>query len=148
MKKIILFLFFTFNCWALAQNTPRYDYKPAVQSIPQEILQKLGFPDYKANIAETEPTFQGGLYIFRAAISDKFDTSAVESGSGRLSTILFFIIEKDGTISEVTTSGANGDFNKEAERTVKSIKNIWVPAKAGNKPIRYVYELPLVMNFD
>jgi hypothetical protein len=148
MKKIILFLLFTFSSSIFAQNTPIYEYKPAVQNIPKEIAQKLGFQDYKPNTAETEPIFPGGIHTFRKAIANNFDNSAIDGISGRLVTTLFFIIEKDGTISEITTNGSNGDFNKEAERTVKSIKKTWTPAKVGKEPIRYIYRLPLVMNFE
>lgn len=147
MNKILLLLFFIFSSWTFSQNLPEYNYKPA-QKIHPAILERLEFSDYQPGIAETEPLFQGGIHLFRAAISDKFDASAIKETNGRLTTTLYFVVEKDGSISKVTANGSNGDFNNEAERALKSIKSIWIPAKADGKPIRYIYKLPLAMSFN
>ena len=44
-----------------------------------------------------------------------------------------FVVERDGTISNIKVSGANTDFNKEAEKNNKRIKGKWNPAKFQRK---------------
>ena len=43
-----------------------------------------------------------------------------------LESSLNFIVEVDGTLSEISAKGENQSFNKEIERVVKSIKTKWI----------------------
>lgn len=147
MKRTILLLLLACSSQAFSQQQA-YDYKPAVPLVPQEIAVKLGFADYKPDAEATEPEFPGGNHKFRMAIANNFDNSAVSGTSGRLVTFLYLVVEKDGTISNVLASGANGDFNAEAERTVRMIKSPWIPAKVGKEPVRYICTFPLTMTFE
>ena len=88
----------------------------------------------------------GGLNGFRAKVVENFDTGAVE-GEGKLTTEVRFVVETNGTVSQVKATGANPDFNREAERVVRSIKG-WKPAKKGGINVRSYYKLPLTMNFE
>ncbi|MNY64085.1 Gram-negative bacterial tonB protein [compost metagenome] len=56
-----------------------------------------------------------------------------------------FVVERDGSITDIKVNGKNSDFNSEAVRTVKSIKNKWAPAKINGQTVRYRYRLPLAM---
>lgn len=91
--------------------------------------------------------FPGGLKAFRAKVSNDFDTSSM-SDEGLMKTEITFVVERDGTITDVKASGSNKDFNAEAIRTVKSIKNKWVPAKINGTAVRYRYRLPISMQFE
>ena len=63
-----------------------------------------------------------------------------------LSTTLSFIIEPDGTMSNVLTEGENQSFNKEMERVVKEdIKDKWIPAEIKGKKVRSYYKMPIRM---
>lgn len=97
---------------------------------------------------DQEAEFPGSLNSFRNKISENFDNSAMEGGEGTLKTTVTFIVERDGSISDVKASGSNSDFNSEAVRTVKSIKSKWVPAKINGQPVRQRFRLPLTMNFE
>ena len=97
---------------------------------------------------DQEAEFPGSLNSFRNKIGENFDNSAMEGGEGTLKTTVTFIVERDGTISDVKASGSNSDFNSEAVRTVKSIKTKWVPAKINGQPVRQRFRLPLTMNFE
>ena len=97
---------------------------------------------------DQEAEFPGSLNSFRNKIAENFDNSAMEGGEGTLKTTVTFIVERDGTISDVKASGSNSDFNSEAVRTVKSIKTKWVPAKINGQPVRQRFRLPLTMNFE
>ena len=97
---------------------------------------------------DQEAEFPGSLNSFRNKIAENFDNSAMEGGEGTLKTTVTFIVERDGTISDVKASGSNSDFNSEAVRTVKSIRTKWVPAKNNGQPVRQRFRLPLTMNFE
>ncbi len=99
---------------------------------------------------EVEQTaeFPGGINSFRNEVANNFDSSAMEGGEGTLKTEITFVVERDGSITQVKASGSNSDFNREAERTVKSIRKKWSPAKINGQPVRYRFRLPLTMNFE
>jgi protein TonB len=88
---------------------------------------------------EVEQTaeFPGGINAFRNKVSSNFDGSEIT-----------FVVERDGSITDVKASGGNSDFNSEAIRTIKSIKNKWTPAKINGQSVRYRFRLPLTMNFE
>ena len=88
----------------------------------------------------------GGLNGFRAKVAENFDNEAVE-GEGVLTTTVKFVVETNGTVSQVKATGSNADFNREAERVVRSIKG-WKPAKKGGINVRSYYSLPLKMKFE
>ncbi|MCJ8152193.1 energy transducer TonB [Chryseobacterium sp. SSA4.19] len=67
---------------------------------------------------------------------------------GTVRTEVTFVIEKDGSISDVKAIGINGNFNEEAIRVIKSIKTKWIPAKINSERVRYFYKLPLSMTFN
>jgi len=88
----------------------------------------------------------GGLNGFRAKVMENFDSEAVQ-GDGVLTTIVTFVVESNGTVSQVKATGSNPDFNREAERVVRSIKG-WKPAKKGGVNVGSYYSLPLKMKFE
>lgn len=92
--------------------------------------------------------FPGGINSFRSKVGNNFDTSVMSGGEGTLKTEITFVVERDGSITQVKATGSNSDFNREAERTVKSIRNKWTPAKINGQPVRYRFRLPLTMNFE
>lgn len=96
---------------------------------------------------EVEQTaeFPGGINAFRKKVGENFDTSAIEGADGVVKGEVTFVVERDGSITDVKVTGKNSDFNSEAVRTVKSIKNKWAPAKINGQSVRYRYRLPLAM---
>ncbi|MCJ8153578.1 energy transducer TonB [Chryseobacterium sp. SSA4.19] len=99
---------------------------------------------------EVEQTaeFPGGINAFRNKVSGNFDGSAMNGDEGTVKTEITFVVERDGSITDVKASGKNSDFNAEAIRTIKSIKNKWTPAKINGQSVRYRFRLPLTMNFE
>lgn len=89
----------------------------------------------------------GGLSGFRKKFENSFDPSSVE-GEGSLKTQITFVVERDGTLSQVKATGSNADFNREAERAVKSIKIKWSPGKVNGEPVRSRFRFPVSMNFE
>lgn len=96
---------------------------------------------------EVEQTaeFPGGINAFRKKVQENFDSSAIEGADGVVRGEITFVVERDGSITDIKVNGKNSDFNSEAVRTVKSIKNKWAPAKINGQTVRYRYRLPLAM---
>lgn len=92
--------------------------------------------------------YPGGLNAFRSKFTSAFDGGAMSGGEGTLKTEVTFVVEKDGSITDVKATGPNADFNAEAVRTVKSIKTKWAPAKLNGQTVRSRYKFPVTMNFE
>lgn len=91
--------------------------------------------------------FKGGIDAFREKVAQNFDTEAVDK-TGTVSGIITFVVEKDGSISNLKVSGLDPDFNAEAERTVKSIKTKWKPALWKGKAVRSSFRMPISMKIE
>ena len=96
---------------------------------------------------EQAAEFPGGIISLKNKFASVFDSSKIKA-AGNVSTIVSFIIEKDGSISNIKANGNNSQFNTEAIRVIKSIKNKWAPAKMNGKVVRSRFNLPLKMNFE
>ena len=76
----------------------------------------------------------------------KLNSENKPTPSVMLYTTLTFIIEPDGTMSNVLAEGENQSFNKEMERVVKEdIKDKWYPAEVKGKKVRSYYKMPIRM---
>jgi len=91
--------------------------------------------------------YPGGTNSFRTKFQNNFDSGSLE-GEGTLKTEITFVVERDGSISQVKATGSNSDFNKEAEATVKGIKTKWTPGKVNGQPVRSRFRFPVTMNFQ
>ena len=97
--------------------------------------------------ADVAAEFKGGINAFRQKVAQSFDTSSIDQ-SGMVSATITFVVEKDGSISNIKITGANADFNQEAERTVKSIKTKWTPAQLKGKAVRSSFRMPISMRIE
>lgn len=100
------------------------------------------------NSVDQSAEYPGGLGAVRNFLQDNFDTSAVD-GEGRLSAKLRFVVERDGTVSDVRVveKSGNSDFDAEAVRAVKKLKR-WKPAKVQGETVRSYYSVPFAMQFE
>ena len=92
--------------------------------------------------------YPGGINAFRKRVQENFDGSVMDGGEGTVKAEISFVVERDGSITDIKATGPNRDFNDEAIRTIKSVKNKWTPAKIDGQPVRSRYRLPLTMNFE
>ena len=112
--------------------------------------------EVKTQVSETQvyteveqlAEFPGGINSFRSKVSSNFDTSVMDGDEGTVKTEITFVVERDGSITDVKANGSNKDFNAEAIRTVKSVKNKWAPAKINGQSVRYRFRMPLTMQFE
>lgn len=99
-------------------------------------------------VAAVQASFEGGIDSFRNKVMNKFDNSGFETGE-TLSTIITFIVETNGTISDIKTNGKDASFNAEALRTIKAVKGKWIPGKnKKGEAVRSYFKFPISMKFD
>lgn len=91
--------------------------------------------------------YPGGINKFRQKFSDSFDSGSLE-GEGTLKTEITFVVERDGSLTQIKANGPNADFNKEAEATVRGLKVKWSPGKNNGQAVRSRFRLPVTMNFQ
>lgn len=92
--------------------------------------------------------FEGGINAFRNKVMNKFDISPFQD-EGSISTTVTFVVEKDGTISNIKTNGKDAGFNAEAIRTIKAVKGKWIPGKnKKGEPVRSLFKFPISMKFN
>ncbi len=100
----------------------------------------------KNNSAETEEIAEfpeGGYQNFRKLIIDNFREKKV-IGKGKEFCELKFIIDRDGSITNVSVlRGVDALLDKEAIRVVSSSPK-WKPGKQRNKPVRVKYTFPVI----
>lgn len=102
---------------------------------------------FTANSVDVAADFKGGINAFRQKVANAFDTESVDK-TGMVSGVITFVVEKDGSISDLKVTGSSADFNAEAERTVKSIKSKWTPAQLKGKAVRSSFRMPISMKIE
>ncbi len=94
---------------------------------------------------EQMPQFPGGPQALFKFLSENVKYPAIAKENriqGRV--ICQFIINKDGSITdvEVVRSGGDPSLDKEAVRVLKAMPN-WIPCRQQGKPVRVKYTVPV-----
>lgn len=90
---------------------------------------------------EKKPEFPGGLSEFYKYIGKNFKTPDVKGLAGKV--FVTFVIEKDGSITDVKVLRDIGyGTGEEAVRVLQNCKN-WIPAEQDGKKVRVLYSLPI-----
>lgn len=97
---------------------------------------------------EKLPEFPGGINKFLAYVGNNFrEPDLSNSGltaSKAISVIVSFVIEKDGTMTDIKVLRDPGfKLGDEAIRVLKSQKTKWKPGIKNGKPVRTLYTLPI-----
>jgi len=96
------------------------------------------------DVVEQMPTFPGGLYYLMSYLSEnvQYPEDAQKQGiQGRV--VVSFIIEKDGTLSDIkVVRSVNPSLDEEALRVVRNMPN-WVPGKQSGKGVRVKFNVPI-----
>lgn len=99
-------------------------------------------------VIDTEPQFPGGMTEFRKEFSKNFDKTALKKLEGdNIKTVIYYVVETDGSILYAKAIGDNESLNKEAEKALLAIKTKYSPASVNNLIVRYLLKMPLVMIF-
>ncbi|MFC4164836.1 energy transducer TonB [Epilithonimonas zeae] len=124
MKKILLLFVLLFSVTAFSQEKNENEVFEAV---------------------DKAATFEGGISSFRNEFAKNVDTKKVQ-GKGTFRTVMTFVVEKDGTISELKANGENQSFNEQAVKAMKKIKTKWSPAKKDGTTVRSRFKFPAAIN--
>ena len=101
-------------------------------------------------IVDEKSQYPGGEVALLSWINSNviYPTLAQEEGIEGL-VIVSFIVEKDGSISDVKVSrGRHPDLDREAIRVVKKIPEKFKPAKIEGEVVRYKYIIPVTFKLQ
>ncbi len=100
-------------------------------------------------IVEQMPQYTGGEKAMRKYVAEniKYPQEAKDKNiSGRV--FVGFVVEKDGSISNVkVVRGIGGGCDEEAARVIKGMPK-WKPGKQDGKPVRVNYMMPVFFKLD
>jgi beta-lactamase regulating signal transducer with metallopeptidase domain len=90
-----------------------------------------------------KPDFPGGIMEFYKFVGNNFKTPSQPNLKGKV--YITFIIEKDGSLSDIKTIRDIGfGSGEEAIRVLKLCPN-WIPGKMNGVPVRVLYSLPITL---
>ncbi len=116
--------------------------------LPTEVVPPVADPNAIPVKVDVMADFQGGIQAFRKKVIQKFDGAAYEGSGEKISSVVTFVVEKDGSISAVKASGKDAEFNREAEKAVTAAKGKWNPAVLDGQKVRSYFRIPVTMQFD
>ncbi len=105
-------------------------------------------PDAIVETVDVKAVFGGGFESFRNKVSQNMDISYFEDSGERLTSKVTFIVEKDGSISNIKALGNDKMFNKEAEQAVRAVRGKWTPAKLKGQAVRSYFSIPITIQFE
>ncbi len=134
------------------------------QETPKAKLEKTA--NYPVTIAPDFP--DGGINGFRQLVASKFNIDKVNpyqhlpieyvkkiqqmilqnksTPDIQLMTTVKFIVEPDGSLSNISAKGENQSFNEEAELAVKAIQVKWIPGEVNGTKIKSLYNMSIKMS--
>ena len=141
MMRFILLVAIFFGFSGFGQVKPL-----TLQDIPEEVKKVVDCSTLVFTVTK-QPEFPGGLGEFKKNFSENFDSMALKNAERTLNTVIYFVVEPDGSVNRIKAKGNNAEFDAEAERTISAIKTKYEPASVNNLPVRYLMRFPLTMNF-
>ena len=97
---------------------------------------------------DVEAQFSKGIEGFRTGMIQNFDATDFDGIESVMRTTITFIVEKDGTISDINANGGTKEFNQQAIKTLRSIRGKWTPAKLNGQIVRSYFTFPISMKFE
>jgi len=123
-EKLLSIIFLILNQFIYCQNSP--------------VLEKVNDSIFNAKELEIKPEFPDGQNQFLKLVMKKFQIP--EKFYGKI--LLYFVIEKDGTLSNIKVENGNDEIYSEAMRVLK-LSPKWNPGKYQDKIVRSRYCLPI-----
>lgn len=135
MKKIFFTLFFTLvSLFSYSQEETSPSKKEALPVYDENTV-------YNTSGIEFKPEYPGGMSEFYKYIGKKYRTPKVKGLQGKV--FVTFIIEKDGSVSNVKVLRDIGHgTGEEAIRVLENSKK-WIPGEQNGKKVRVLYSLPI-----
>lgn len=92
--------------------------------------------------------YPGGFEKLRTQVAHLFYQQSVHADEKHIRAEVLFMVERDGTISNVHAEGHNFTFNRQAEIALYLLPEKFSPAKSNGNAVRYRFRLPLALTFD
>lgn len=90
------------------------------------------------------PAYPGGMEKFYQYVGNTIDKDAIESGSLSVNVIMAFVIERDGSMTDIkVVRGSDKSLEREAIRVLKKLKVKWEPGYKDGEKVRTQYLLPI-----
>ncbi|MFP7656748.1 energy transducer TonB [Chryseobacterium proteolyticum] len=99
-------------------------------------------------ITDKSADYPGGINALRQEVAHLFYIDGVFSEEKTVKANVAFIVEKDGSISNVEAQGDNFTFNRQAQIALYSLSEKFSPAIINGDPVRYRFKLPLTMTIE
>lgn len=97
---------------------------------------------------EALPQYPGGIDAFLATVGKRFKTPETEEIK-TLRVMVYFVIEKDGSLSNIRVTRDPGyGLGKEAIRVLNTMTTKWSPGYRNGNPVRTAYNLPITVNVN
>lgn len=147
IKKICLASLMFSGIFIFSQISETSNFDPSKIPDYTVLKTKLNLKDVVTE-ADQKPEFPGGMDAFKRKFFEGMPTIQMKQNQ-KLSTRLYFIVEKDGYIRNVAAVSDDKKHAEAAELGVKRIFTRWKPAMVGDQKVRYLYSFPLsVRKYD
>lgn len=98
--------------------------------------------------AEKPAQFLKGNKMFQDMLYQNFRKRKIVYSGKKETCEIIFVIDTDGSMTDIRTIGDNEPFNQEALRAISKIKGKWIPAERNGEKVRYRFRIPLTMHFE
>ena len=90
------------------------------------------------------PEYPGGIKKFYEYVGHNINKPDVDESSTAVSVIMSFVIEKDGSMTDIKVlRSTDKNLEREATRVLKALKIRWSPGYKDGEKVRVLYTLPI-----
>lgn len=98
-------------------------------------------------MVDVAPLYPGGLDKFYQDVANRFRVPEIENATS-IKVFVSFVVEPDGTLSNIKSRDPGYGLGAEAVRVLKSLKAVWKPGIKGGKAVRTAYSLPIIIKVN
>lgn len=103
--------------------------------------------DFKYKLVQYKAEPLGGFQKFYSTFGKKFDSEKAKTNLNEITVRVRFVVEKDGSFSEITVLDDQFGIGNEATRVLKSMPK-WKPAQHNGKTVRSFFTLPITVKLN
>ena len=97
-----------------------------------------------SSVLDRLPEYPGGIKKFYDYVGNNIEKPDVDESIGSLNVIMSFVIERDGSMSDIKVlRSSDRNLEREAIRVLKSLKIKWSPGFKDGEKVRVLYTLPI-----
>jgi len=96
------------------------------------------------NMLDKLPEYPGGIKKFYEYVGNSIEKSEINDSSSSVSVIMGFVIEKDGSMTDIKVlRSSDKALEREAIRVLKALRIKWAPGFLNGEKVRTQYTLPI-----